>query len=216
MIKVFRLGLVDYSRGLQLMEEARLRVAKECGPKQGEILSLQHPAVVTLGNRPLEQDLVTSAAALGEVGVEFFKTTRGGSATVHEPGQAVVYPVLKLDSKRFGPKQLVHVLEQAMIDTAAHFGIACVRDCGQPGVWVGHNKLGALGIRVLEGVSIHGLALNVTNDLSTFRHVIPCGLRERGVTSFRNELPLKEVSGAGFFEKVESQLLTSLAGLLQN
>jgi lipoate-protein ligase B len=216
---VHRLGVVEYSKGLELMENARLRVAEKCAPGGGELLVLQHPPVVTLGHRPLLEDLKIGPLELKTLGISYFKTDRGGSATVHELGQIVVYPVVKLDPKRLGPKRFVNLLEEAMILAAAQFGVEAARDAVNPGIWVERNKLGAIGIRIVHGVVTHGLAFNVCNDLSTFAHVVPCGLVDRGVTTLARETGREGVLGASrqaFFDAVETRLVTELNRLLAN
>ena len=216
-LKIIRLGILDYAKGLQEMESARERVLASGGDVFGEMLVLQHTPVVTLGNRPLVEDLKVGVEDLARQGVAFFKTDRGGSATVHEPGQIVIYPIVKLGRRGMGPKTFVNALEQAMIETAADLGVLASRDPINPGIWVGNNKLGAIGIRIQGGVSTHGLAFNVVNDLSTFQHVTPCGLKGRGVTSLIRELRIASFSEKtlqSLLARVEEALVMRLVGLL--
>jgi lipoate-protein ligase B len=95
---------------------------------------------------------------------------------------------MRVEAARFSVRRFVWILEEAMIRVAAFYGVEAARDSINAGIWVGKNKLGAVGIRVSERVSKHGLAFNVNNDLSTFEYIVPCGLRERGVTSLKREL----------------------------
>jgi lipoyl(octanoyl) transferase len=186
-LTIRRLGLLRYAEALRIMGEAHQRVKAHAAPGEGEILVVEHPAVVTMGNRDLPDDLLATADELAAWGIDFHRIDRGGSVTVHEPGQAVVYPLVKLDRVRLGPKSFIRVLEDAMITLCAEHGFVAARDAVNPGVWVGANKIGAVGIRILEGVTKHGLAFNVDNDLSTFAAIVPCGLRGRGVTSLARE-----------------------------
>lgn len=185
-LHIRRLGLLRYSEALLQMEESHARVRREAGVGEGEILLVEHPAVVTMGNRFLPQDMILSEEELLARGIDFHRIDRGGSVTVHEPGQAVVYPLVKLGT-RLGPKAFVHALEDAMIALSAEFGVVATRDDVNPGVWVGLNKIGAIGIRIDGGVSKHGLAFNATNTLEVFEAIVPCGLRGRGVTNLERE-----------------------------
>jgi lipoyl(octanoyl) transferase len=181
------LGLLRYADALRLMEEAHARIRETAAPGEGEILVVEHPPVVTMGNRFLPEDMILTQAELLARAIDFHKIDRGGSVTVHEPGQVVIYPLVKLDRVRLGAKAFVHALEEAMILLCAEYGFVAARDALNPGVWVGENKIGAIGIRILEGVTKHGLAFNVVNDLSTFASIVPCGLRGRGVTTLAQE-----------------------------
>jgi lipoate-protein ligase B len=159
-----------------------------CSGGNDVVLVTQHFAVITMGNRFLHQDMRVNEGILSSRGIDFTHTDRGGSVTVHEPGQAVVYPIMRVDASRFSVRRFVWILEEAMIRVAASYGVVAARDPINPGIWVGNNKLGAVGIRISQRVSKHGLALNVNNDLSTFQYIVPCGLHERGVTSLKREL----------------------------
>lgn len=185
-LPIQQLGLVRYAEALRLMNEAHGRVKQGAAVGRGEILLVEHPPVVTMGNRFLPEDMILGEDDLLARGIDFHRIDRGGSVTVHEPGQAVVYPILKLGPK-LGPKAFVHALEDAMITLCAEYGFEAARDAVNPGVWVAMNKIGAIGIRIDGGVSKHGLAFNVTNTLSAFETIVPCGLRGRGVTNLERE-----------------------------
>jgi len=182
------LGLLRYAETLAVMNETHARVVETSAPGDGEILVVEHPPVVTMGNRPMPGDMILSETELEARGIDFHKIDRGGSVTVHEPGQAVVYPIVKLDRARLGAKAFVTALEEAMIALCAEHGFEASRNLENPGVWVGNDKIGAIGIRIADGVTKHGLAFNLTGDLATFAAVVPCGLRGRGVTSLRLQL----------------------------
>jgi lipoate-protein ligase B len=125
---------------------------------------------------------------------------RGGEVTAHEPGQLVVYPILKLADHGLAPKSYVALLERAVIATLARFGVTATIDAERPGVWVGFNKICAVGVRVKERATLHGIALNVSNDLSTFREIVACGLQGRGVTTLgrvlRRDVTVPEIAEA--------------------
>lgn len=192
-IQVRRLGLVPYRKGLELQEQAA-RALREQADAREVLLVLQHPPVVTLGRSAERDDVLVDDATLARQGIDLVRTERGGQATVHAPGQVVVYPILHLLRRRLGPARLVELLEAAMIDTCRTFGVTAARLPPHPGVWVAArdgrppSKIGAIGLRISSGVSQHGIALNANNDLSLFRTIVPCGLQDLGVTSLREEL----------------------------
>jgi lipoyl(octanoyl) transferase len=184
-MRILKFGIEPYLVAMRAMMQAHSNV---CGGGEEVLIVTEHFPVVTMGNREIVGDLVSSPELLATLGVEFVQTDRGGSVTVHEPGQAVVYPIVRLDSAQLSVKRFVWILEEAMIRVASRFGVEALRNPCNAGVWVGNNKIGAIGIRISNHVSRHGLAFNVNNSLDTFRHVVPCGLRERGVTSLEREL----------------------------
>jgi lipoate-protein ligase B len=192
-IQVRRLGLVPYRRGLELQEQAA-RALRERADAHEVLFVLQHPPVITLGRSASREDVLVDDVALKLRGIELVQTERGGQATVHAPGQIVVYPILHLLRRRLGPARLVELLEAAMIDTCRTFGVTAARLPPHPGVWVAARggrparKIGAIGLRISSGVSLHGIALNVSNELSLYATIVPCGLQEFGVTSLREEL----------------------------
>ena len=186
-MQVRQLGLMKYKDALAVMEEAHRVVASD--PSAEEILFIvEHPPVVTMGLRERGLDMVTPEALLAARGVDFEKIDRGGSVTVHEPGQLVMYPLVRVDARRLTVRRLVWALEDIMIRECARWGIVAARDDINPGVWVGRSKIGAVGVRVAEHVSKHGLALNICNSLNTFSHIVPCGIQGRGVTSVHHTL----------------------------
>lgn len=162
-------------------------------PKQeGVILVVQHPPTVTMGKRELYADMLVPPEQLKFKGVAFHKIDRGGSVTVHEPGQVVIYPIFHVQEYQQTVRSYVHLLEEAMIETAALFGVQVQRDDINPGVWVEQNKIGAIGIRIKDKVTKHGIAFNVINSLETFANIVPCGLHGRGVINLQaaiRELP---------------------------
>lgn len=185
------LGLLPYSDALGLMEAYHSDIAKSPN-LDGVILVVQHPPTVTMGKRELFDDMLIPPDQLKYKGVAYHKIDRGGSVTVHEPGQIVIYPIFHIETYRQSVRTYVNHLEEAMIETAAHFGVTANRDEINPGVWVGQNKIGAVGIRIKDKVTKHGIAFNVSNSLETFSNIIPCGLRGRGVINL--EIAVKETA----------------------
>lgn len=150
------------------------------------LLLVQHPPVITLGRGGGAEDLRVSEATLRRLGVGLFQTERGGRATYHGPGQLVAYPILRLPDGDF--HAYLRRLEEAVIHLLAEVGIAAGRLEGYPGVWVGRNKIAAVVVAVRDGVTTHGLALNVDPPMEHFSLIVPCGLTDKGVTSMRREL----------------------------
>ena len=144
------------------------------------LLLLEHPHVYTLGVRAKAEHVLVPP---GSVGADLVKTDRGGDVTYHGPGQLVGYPILGLTSHRRDLGWYMRSLEEVFIRAAADFGIRAGRLAGAPGVWVGNEKLVAMGVHVSRWVTSHGFAFNVNTDLSYFRAIVPCGLRDKGVTS---------------------------------
>jgi lipoate-protein ligase B len=130
-------------------------------------------------------------------GISLYEVDRGGRATYHGPGQLVGYPILAL-GERYDVVAYLRKLEEALIRTCADFGIDASRDPENTGVWVGKNKIGAIGVKITRGISMHGFALNVATDLSMFEGIVPCGIQDRWVTSIQAENgagpPTKEVA----------------------
>ena len=144
------------------------------------VLMVEHPHTYTLGTRAKEEDVLLSRAELAERGIAVFRSDRGGEVTYHGPGQLVVYPILRLADNGLTVLSYVRLLEAVIKLTAADHGIDAICMAGRPGVFTKHNgelkKLAAIGVRVGRGVAKHGFALNVSTDLSYFRHIVPCGL----------------------------------------
>ncbi|MGE0470828.1 MAG: lipoyl(octanoyl) transferase LipB [Nitrospira sp.] len=168
--------------------ELQLRLHKErllnCQPDT--LLILEHLPVYTLGRRTRPSDWGGSQAVLCENGAEFHHVNRGGSVTFHGPGQVVLYPILKLNRYATGARQLVWLLEEVVIRVLAFWNIAGVRIVDKPGVWVmlpEMKKICFVGIRIQQGVTLHGVSLNVDLDLAPFRRIHPCGFPDCSVTS---------------------------------
>jgi lipoyl(octanoyl) transferase len=178
---VAQLGLVDYTEALDLQKE---KVAqRKAGAIPDTLLLLEHPHVYTLGRHARRENLLVSIEWLASRGVQVFETDRGGEVTYHGPGQLVGYPILDLTQHRRDISWYMRSLEEVFIRTAGDFGIEATRSAGAPGVWVGNDKLVAMGVHLARWVTSHGFALNVNTDLSYFDWIVPCGLRDKGATS---------------------------------
>ena len=202
--RIIDLGHLPYADAyaLQLAHHEEVLAARDSGnPDPGRILLVEHdPPVITISRRAGARDHLTATPdQLAHAGVEVAQTDRGGDITYHGPGQLVVYPILDLNYYHLGLHAYMRLMEQAIIDTIAHWGITGERDPTATGVWVlPHSplptphcppcKIAALGVRVRRWVSMHGLALNVTTNLDHFNLIVPCGLAGRGVTTLEREL----------------------------
>ena len=228
------LGRMAYAKALELQRRAQ-RELIESRPQGGGAMTVflvEHvPGVITLSRRPTAREhLSADAAQIRAAGVEVAETDRGGDVTYHGPGQLVVYPILDLDVLGLRLHGYMRFLEQIVIDTLAHFGVAGRRDPGATGVWVergdeatkrrsdggggsGGGKICAMGVRVSRWVSMHGLALNVTTNLEHFDLIVPCGLAGRMVTSLERELgdrcpSMEEVKGV-LVERLQEEMARS-------
>jgi lipoyl synthase len=153
------------------------------------LLLLEHPHVYTLGKRAALEHVLTPPAS---VGAELVHADRGGDVTYHGPGQLVGYPIVTLPPWKAGQRDVVayvRKLEGVLIDALAELGVEAGRVDGYTGVWVGDEKIAAIGVRVMQGRTRHGFALNVDPDLAMFDHIVPCGISDRGVTSLARLLP---------------------------
>jgi lipoyl(octanoyl) transferase len=163
------------------------------------LLLLEHPSVITLGakTRHNRSNVLEMPDALAAKGVALFETGRGGDVTFHGPGQLVGYPILDLKPDRCDVHRYVRDLEELLIRSVGEFGIDAARINGLTGIWVGDEKLAAIGVRISRWVTSHGFALNVSTDLSQFGLIIPCGIADKGVTSMERLLgrpvPMDEV-----------------------
>ena len=199
-IEVRRLGVIPYAEGLELQKS--LVEQRKRGEISDQLLLLEHPPVITLGvkTRNDRSHVIATDETLTAEGVEVFETGRGGDVTYHGPGQLVGYPILDLKPDRCDVHQYVRDLEEVMIQAAATFGVRAGRIDGLTGVWVGQDKLAAIGVRIARWVTSHGFALNVSTALQHFDLIVPCGITDKGVTSLERLLgrsvPMAEVEGA--------------------
>ena len=184
--EVQQLGRVDYSEALQL--QRRSVALCKAGRIPDTLLLLEHPHVYTFGRNAKKEHLLVSRQFLTKVGAEAFETDRGGDITYHGPGQLVGYPILDLTRHRRDLAWYMRSLEEVLIGVAAGFGIRAGRLNGATGVWVGEEKLVAMGVHISWWVTSHGFAFNVNTDLRYFEHIVPCGLHGKGVTSLEKLL----------------------------
>lgn len=179
---------MQYNEALVLQKDIAER--RKRGDIEDTLLLLEHAPVITLGRNTGDANVLATRAALDSLGVELVESDRGGDATFHGPGQIVAYPVIDLQPDRKDIRKYVRSLEAVMTRTLEQFGIRSHGRVDLPGVWLDKpdRKIGAIGARVSRWVTHHGFALNVNTDLSYFDLIVPCGIREKGVTSMAREL----------------------------
>lgn len=182
---VYQGGIVSYQQGLAIQEKARILVAS--GAWDGILILLEHTSVITIGRSGGRENLLVDPLTLAAQGVEILDTNRGGNITCHNPGQIVGYPILNLSRWQQDVHWYVRTLEEALIRTLARFGLQGRRNDHYPGVWLEQEKVAAIGVYVKGWITSHGFALNVMNDLDLFKAIVPCGIKDFGVTSLARE-----------------------------
>ena len=179
-------GLMPYREAWELQKKVHAeRLAGNC---PDTLILLEHPPVYTLGRHAVEGNITADQAFLEAKGIEIVQSDRGGDVTYHGPGQLVGYPIFRLPEGSFAVKEFVRRIERTLIRCLEDHGICSTTHDAYPGVWVGRNKIAAIGLRIIEAVSMHGFALNVSPDLSHYTGIIACGIQERGITTMEGEL----------------------------
>ncbi|GAB6888465.1 lipoyl(octanoyl) transferase LipB [Desulfothermus okinawensis JCM 13304] len=154
--------------------------------REDVLLILEHKSVYTIGKNGNRSNFLISEEFIKNKGIDLYEIERGGDITYHGPGQIVVYPIFNLKSLKIGVKDFVYLLEEVMIETANSFGIVLTRRDINRGVWYKDKKIGFIGISIKKGITYHGIALNVSMDLTPFSWINPCGLRGVELTDFSN------------------------------
>ena len=181
-IQVIQAGRIEY---LAAWEHQRALVRQRSDGAIGDtLLLLEHPHTYTLGRSTKDGHLLIGPDELAAQGVALVESDRGGDITYHGPGQVVGYPILKLSQHGGDLLRYLRMLEQTLIVALASYGVAAGRIAGLTGVWVGEEKIAAIGVKLsASGITQHGFALNVTTDLRFFQQIIPCGIADKSVTS---------------------------------
>jgi len=180
------LGLTRYANCLAYQEE--LCAQRQAGMIEDIVLLTEHEPVITLGVRTAENKILAMPEDLHRQGIEVCRVGRGGAATAHNPGQIVMYPILKLSRLKMGLSDYVYTLGQIGIEMLRHFGIRADWRKQTPGLWVNGRKIGSVGVQVRKWVTLHGIAVNISNDLSINDAIVPCGLEGVQMTSVLKEL----------------------------
>ena len=200
-IHLLHLGRVPYGEALAIQQQ--VIAARKQNLIGDTLLLLEHPPVLTLGRNSSRANVLASDEFLQQRGIELHEVNRGGDVTYHGPGQLVGYPIIDLRGdwpgkkgaglKHLGPVDFVRMLEEVLIRTCSDFGVMAQRIPKRTGVWtlaggsVQEKKIAAIGVHVSQGVTSHGFALNVTTDLRDFEWIVPCGIKDREVTSLELE-----------------------------
>ena len=179
--QVLDLGRMGFSECEGLQGEILERVISGQGPNT--LVLVEHPPVITLGANFHEKNVLRSREELREKGIEVFRTDRGGDVTFHGPGQLVAYPIFSLDLVNRDLHRWLRTLEEAVLATVKEFGLEGRRFAPHTGVWIGDEKVCAIGVKIRKWVSKHGLALNCDVDLRFYEDIIPCGIEDYPVTS---------------------------------
>lgn len=184
---VAKLGQMDYNEALMLQEKLLfLRQKKEI---PDVFILLEHPPLLTLGVRAKESNILVPEDILSEQGISVYRINRGGDVTYHGPGQIVGYPILDLNDQGRDIHLFVSKIEETFIQLLKNeYGITAGRNQKHTGVWVGDDKITAIGISVKKWVTMHGFAFNVNTNLDHFKWIIPCGIKDKGVTSLKKLL----------------------------
>lgn len=200
-VELYDLGHADYQPVWDLQSAIQQRLVDEKLKRRKEqklytsgdesndvLLFVEHPHVYTLGKSGDKANMLKGMAELANIDAQFIEIDRGGDITYHGPGQIVGYPILDLDRHFTDIHKYLRYLEEVIIKTCADYDIEAGRIEGLTGVWVGNQKICAMGIRCSRWVTMHGFALNVNTDLSYFNHIVPCGITDKEVTSLQELL----------------------------
>jgi len=184
------LGRTPYAEALALQQS--LHDARKRNEVSDTLLLLEHPHVITLGRAANRANILADEQTRAAQHVELFETGRGGDVTYHGPGQLVGYPIINLAPDRQDVRRYVRDIQEVLVRTARDFGVEAEPRGGEyVGVWVGDEKLAAIGIRISRWVTMHGFAFNISTDLDYFNLIVPCGITDHGVTSLEKILGKK-------------------------
>jgi lipoyl(octanoyl) transferase len=195
-LQVRWLGSIDYASAWVLQRHLAQQRQESTIPDTLLLLE-HHPPVITLGRASRVEHVLVTPEKLLHMGIQVVETDRGGDVAYHGPGQLVGYPIMDLREHGRDVHLYLRRVEEAIIVALSHFRIEAHRKPGLTGVWVGDDKIAAIGVKVSHWITMHGFALNVHPDLSHFRLIVPCGIHDKGVTSIRSllerEVTLEEV-----------------------
>jgi len=186
-LRVLDLGRVPFERAFVLQEQIVAERQQDAVPDT--LILVEHDPVYTLGRNADLTHVLASEEERARRGIRVVPTTRGGQVTYHGPGQLVGYPIIALAAREKGVLWYVEMLERTLMDVLLAFGLESRTDRQNRGVWIGDEKIAALGVRVTRHVTMHGFALNVTVDLADYGGIVPCGIHDKGVTSLHLQRP---------------------------
>jgi lipoyl(octanoyl) transferase len=180
------LGIIDYKKAWDLQKEIFNRIVND--ESEDVLLLLDHPNTYTLGKTADRENLKGSEDYLESNQISVYDIDRGGDITYHGPGQIVGYPIIDLNNWQQDTHKYLRALEEVIIKTCAEYNLKCERNPNHTGVWINDRKIAAIGIKVSRWVTMHGFAFNINTDLNLFNGIIPCGIKDKAVTSLKNEL----------------------------
>ncbi|MFA7419439.1 MAG: lipoyl(octanoyl) transferase LipB [Melioribacteraceae bacterium] len=198
------LGFIDYQQAWDLQKDIFVKRTKD--EISDTFFMLEHPHTYTLGKVAEKENLISSESQLKELGVSVYEIDRGGDITYHGPGQIVGYPIIKLSDWKEDTHEYLRGLEEVIMKVCADYGLETHRNTKYTGVWIAERKIAAIGIKVSRWTTMHGFAFNVNTDLNYFGGIIPCGIRDKEVTSLNRELG-KEIS----IDEVKEKLVEKFA-----
>ena len=185
-------GTQNYSKSLKIQEKNHShRVSDQI---KDSIMFLEHHPVITIGRTGSEKDIISDSQKLAELRIEVVDSNRGGETTFHGPGQLIGYFFIKIKNRGLTPISYVRLLEKVLVLSFAEYGLETITLKGKTGVWVqrknsdNFKKIAAIGVRISKGVTMHGFSANISNDLSQFDHIVPCGMPGLESTSLKKEL----------------------------
>ncbi len=207
-LRIIDCGLADYKQILDL--QTKFVVQRRANEIPDTILIVEHNPVITLGARKSANMLCSSNEDIEKKGIGIFQIRRGGGTTAHNPGQIVFYPILNLFELKLSITDYISKLQQTGIKLLEYTGVKSEIKKGFPGLWIGEKKIASIGVRVSRGITSHGMAININNDLSIFDLFIPCGLDGVKMTSAQKEtgktFPVNELKQRLHFLLVENFL----------
>ena len=180
------LGFIDYKEAWDLQKE--IHVKRTHDEVNDTLFLLEHSHTYTLGKVAEKENLISNDDQLKELGIKVYEIDRGGDITYHGPGQIVGYPIIKLSDWKADTHEYLRGLEEVIMQVCSGYGLKTERHPKYTGVWIGNRKIAAIGIKISRWVTMHGFAFNVNTDLNYFGGIIPCGIRDKGVTSLKREL----------------------------
>ena len=183
---VLNLGIINYKQGLELQRKMVNAVSSR--EIENVLILLEHPPVITLGRRSRKENIIAESSVIEKLNIEIYSIERGGDVTYHCPGQVVGYPIIDLNRAGRDLHSYLRNLEEVLIRLLNEYKIQGRRIEGYTGVWVGDEKIGAIGVASRNWITFHGFSLNVNPNLENFSLIHPCGIREKGITSIKKLL----------------------------
>ena len=181
LLHIIDCGLADYREILQ--QQHQLQKKRRLGEIQNTVLIVEHPPVITLGARQSANKLLANREDLAQKNIDVVDIRRGGGTTAHNPGQLIFYPILNLQELNLGISEYIRKLESIGAELLEQSDVHAERKKGLPGLWIGEKKIASIGVRVSKFITYHGMAINISNDLSIFEFITPCGLDGVEMTS---------------------------------